>query len=235
MNKTEAMAALKRMGTAQNRKVYARHGVCGGMFGVSYANLGKLSRQIKVDHELALSLWATGNHDARTLATMIADPLALDARTLGAWAKDCTNHGLTCALGTLVARSPAGLGRIKKWIKSRDEWVGSVGWNAIADVCRLGQPAIDRPTFESWLETIEERIHRAKNRTRYSMNSALIAIGTQPGLMKKAIAAAKRIGPVEVDHGETGCKTPDAASYIEKAVAHQKAKAERAAKKKRAS
>ncbi len=34
----------------------------------------------------------------------------------------------------------------------------------------------------------------------------------------KAIEAAKRIGKVEVDHGETNCKTPDAAPYIEKAA-----------------
>jgi hypothetical protein len=30
------------------------------------------------------------------------------------------------------------------------------------------------------------------------------------------LAAAARIGPVEVDHGETGCKTPDAAAYIKR-------------------
>ena len=35
---------------------------------------------------------------------------------------------------------------------------------------------------------------------------------------------AKRIGKIEVDHGETGCQTPDAASYIKKTVAHGKKK-----------
>ena len=39
-----------------------------------------------------------------------------------------------------------------------------------------------------------------------------------------ATAAAKRIGKVDVDHGETGCKTPDAAPYIAKAAAHRKKK-----------
>lgn len=40
-----------------------------------------------------------------------------------------------------------------------------------------------------------------------------------PKLEKIAIAAAVRIGPVEVDHGETACKAPEAVSYIEKTVA----------------
>jgi len=47
---------------------------------------------------------------------------------------------------------------------------------------------------------------------------------------KETIATARRIGPIEVDHGETGCKTPDAASYINKTVDYRKKKA---AKKKR--
>ena len=51
------------------------------------------------------------------------------------------------------------------------------------------------------------------------MNGALISIGVfKPGLRKKAIAAANRIGKVDVDHGETSCKTPDAIPYIEKAA-----------------
>jgi hypothetical protein len=32
------------------------------------------------------------------------------------------------------------------------------------------------------------------------------------------VRTAKKIGKVEVDHGETNCKTPDAVTYIEKAL-----------------
>ena len=82
------------------------------------------------------------------------------------------------------------------------------------------------------LGTIEAKIHKAKNRTRYSMNSALIGIGAYNAkLRKRALQVAKNIGTVEVDHGETGCKTPDAAAYIAKTVAHHGAK-KKATKKK---
>ncbi|MDX1503350.1 MAG: DNA alkylation repair protein, partial [Thermoanaerobaculia bacterium] len=64
--------------------------------------------------------------------------------------------------------------------------------------------------------------HGRPNRTRHSMNQALICIGTRTaGLKRKAQAAAKRIGKVEVDHGQTSCKTPEAAPSIEKAYAHR--------------
>ena len=52
---------------------------------------------------------------------------------------------------------------------------------------------------------------------------AVIAIGLRnANLEKRAIAAARRIGKVEVDHGDTSCKTPDAEPYILKASARKK-------------
>lgn len=49
------------------------------------------------------------------------------------------------------------------------------------------------------------------------MNNALIAIGaTMVGLRQQVLLAAREIGPVQVDHGTTGCKTPDVSEYIAK-------------------
>jgi hypothetical protein len=38
------------------------------------------------------------------------------------------------------------------------------------------------------------------------------------------MAAAKRIGTVDVDHGDTACKTPDAAATIDKTWVHSTSK-----------
>ena len=84
MTLAEVLVELETLGTAQNRKTYARHGVTGEAFGVSYANLGKLRKKIKRDHELAQGLWDSGNHDARVLATLVAEPAARAARDLDA-------------------------------------------------------------------------------------------------------------------------------------------------------
>lgn len=222
MNKTEVMRKLKAMGTAQNRKVYARHGFVDQVYGVSYANLGKLKRQIKTDHALAEGLWASGVHDARVLATMVADPAKATAKTLDAWAKDCTDRGTAGALSNLAALAPSAWTRVEKWTRSRNEWVSTAGWHTLASLARDDQET-DDAVFAEYLDRIESGLPGAPNYTRYSMNNALIAIGIRnPKLRKKAVAAARRIGKVEVDHGETSCKTPDAIPYIEKAVARQK-------------
>ena len=43
----EVFTELADLGTAQNRKVYSKHGVQGDMFGVSFGNLGKLKKKLK--------------------------------------------------------------------------------------------------------------------------------------------------------------------------------------------
>jgi 3-methyladenine DNA glycosylase AlkD len=219
MNYAQVMKELEALGTAQNRKVYARHGGGENMFGVSFANLGKLKKQLKVDHELAEQLWASGNQDAQVLATMIADPNVLTDKQAEAWLKDLSNYGLSEMFGDLVAKSPLALKKAEKWHKSKDEWVATTGWRMIAQLAMSNSQLTDE-YFDPYLELIANGIHQQKNRVRYEMNGALIAIGIRnEKLEKKAITIAKKIGKVEVDHGETGCKTPDAAEYIAKALA----------------
>ncbi len=223
MDLQEALAKLESFGTEQNRKVYRRHGVSGSQYGVSYANLKTLTKRIKRDHRLASELWATGNHDARVLATMIADPSELTKRSMDAWAKTIENYVLADAFAGLVAQSRHGREKADQWIHADDDFVGQVGWNVVARLC--SQAELPDEYFKDLLKVVEKEIHTRKNRTRHAMNSALIAIGLRnPALEKQAIAAAKKIGVVEVDHGETDCKTPDAVSYIEKARKRVRAK-----------
>jgi hypothetical protein len=52
----QVLDELKSLGTEQNRRIYKRHGVGENMYGVSYANLSKLRKKVKIDHELAEQL-----------------------------------------------------------------------------------------------------------------------------------------------------------------------------------
>lgn len=224
MTVKQALSKLKALGSAQTRKTYGRHGVTGEMFGVKFGDLGKLARQIKVDHGLALELWDSGNHDARVLATMIVDTERVTAKLLDAWIKDVDNHVLSHALATVASGSAAGAKVARRWAAVKGEWKSSTGWMALAGIA--SHPGgLSATEARGHLEQIESRIHGSPNRTKYSMNTAMIAIGTYiPGLEELAIKAAERIGQVEVDHGLTACQTPYAVPYIRKAAAHHRAK-----------
>jgi len=222
MNVQEALDTLKSLGTEQARKTYRRHGAAEDVYGVSFADLKNLKKKVKTDHDLAEGLWATGNHDARIFATMIADPRRLDGETLDRWAGGLRNYVETDALGGLAAGSPAAGATMERWAGSDDEWTGAAGWRILAHLA-MQDASLPDEYFEKFLGVIEKEIHSRQNRVRHQMNGALIAIGIRnPALEKKAVAAAERIGKVEVDHGDTGCKTPDAVPYIRKAVERKK-------------
>lgn len=228
MNDRELLRELEALGSEQTRKTYQRHGVGDKMFGVSYAHLGKLHKKIKVDHELANKLWTSGIHDAQILAAMIADPAQLTAKEIDTWARSVSNYMLSDALAGLVSKTRFATEKAEKWTRSKDEWIGSAGWQLLSGLT-LRDASLPDSVFEPYLEAIENGIHGARNRVRYAMNGALIAIGCRNSkLEKKAMAVAAKIGKVEVDHGDTSCKTPDAASYIRKTVAYRKARAAKA-------
>lgn len=213
----EVMTRLEEMGTAQNRKIYARHGVPEPMFGVSYANLEKLARKIGVDQPLAERLWASGNHDAQVLATRVADPARFGRRDLDLWARALSSHVLTDAFSALAGRTAHARIKADAWCRAHGEWKGQAGWNVVAYLA-LHDRAPEDAYFAERLRQIEAEVHQRPNRVRHAMNGALIAIGLRnPELEALALATARRIGPVEVDHGETGCRTPDAVAYIAKA------------------
>ena len=225
MNLNGALRELKRLGTAQNRKVYRRHGVGEKMYGVSVADLRLLSKQIKTDQDLAVQLWATGNHDAQILATLIADPARFNARTLDAWARGLSNYIITDHFVGLVARTAYRQKKAEKWRTARSEWTGRAGWGLIGQLA-LHATTLPDVYFEPYLIEIETGIHQRKNRVREAMNNALIAIGIRnAALQEKALNTAQAIGPVEVDHGETNCKTNAAAEYILRTVAYRHKKA----------
>ncbi|HUR28995.1 MAG TPA: DNA alkylation repair protein, partial [Planctomycetota bacterium] len=175
------------------------------------------------NHDVARALWESGIHEARLLATMTADPARLSAKDLDLWVRALDNHVIADAFARLAAQSPHALLKADEWIGSKEEWISSAGWSVIyAQVVGDGllppertRPEADLPRL---LARIEREIHAAPDRTRYSMNSALIGIGMRSNaLEQQAVTVARRIGPVAADRGSADGRTLDAASHIPRA------------------
>jgi 3-methyladenine DNA glycosylase AlkD len=224
MSLAEVMRELEKAGSAQTRKTYARHGAKEPMFGVSFAALKTLVKRIGVDHELALALWGTKNHDARTLAVKIADPAKISPSDLDRWARETSARMCGGYVAMLAAESPHGSAKAREWFASSNATLRASAWTLAGLLASLDEKIPDA-WFTRLVDQIEKTIHSAPNAEREAMNTALIAIGGRNAALRKAaMAAAKRIGKVEVDHGDTACKTPDAGAYVEKMWAHATAK-----------
>jgi 3-methyladenine DNA glycosylase AlkD len=218
MNAQEIMTTLKKLGKPQTATIYKRYGTGDNVFGVLTSELGKIKKKVKVDHKLAMELWKTKNAEARALALQVADPQQLTRSAADSLLEDGPVRFVGFYLSDLVARSPIADSTMRAWMKAPDEHSREMGYAIFAVRLKNDPGSVSDADADKVLKTIEKEIHRSPNWARYAMNGALIAIGVyKPALRRKAIEAAKRIGKVEVDHGETYCKTPDAVPYIEKA------------------
>lgn len=221
MSLTEAMSALEAAGTAQTRKTYGRHGVTAPMFGVSFATLKSLLKRIGVDHPLALALWDTGNYDARNLAVKVADPAQMTEELLDHWVHTTgpTRH---CApyIAMLVVEGPHTAAKAAQWIGAAAPLERAVGWSLLGQMA-TADLSVPESWFVHWLDEIVRTIHQAPNNERDSMIRALIQIGGRDATLRlRAVDAARQIGKVEVDYGDTSCDVPDAVAQIDKAWAH---------------
>lgn len=229
MDLKQALRELESKGKMTARKAYVRHGVTGSCFGVSHGDLEGMARNIKVDHDLAMGLWGSGNHDARVLATKIVDTDKLDEATAMAWLADADNDVIVDAVADVIARMPAGLSIARRLIDSDQEWPSTAAWTALAKLVIAG--VLDNSLAAQLLARVERTIPEAPNRTRHAMNGLVIAIGGhRDDLRDKALATAQVIGVVTVNHGESGGKTPDATGAIAKVAAGEKTKAAKALK-----
>ena len=186
------------------------------MFGVQFGYLFQLMKDIDVDHELARQLWATGNVDARNLAMKIADPQALTPAELDRWAVENPMRMCGLYIATLAAEGPHARAKLRGWLGSSDERLRAMGWTLLGRLSDLDESFPEDELLRR-VDEIAKTIHSAPSELRHDMNLALITIGGRSASTRKAvIAAAKRIGKVTVDHGDTACKTPDAIETVEK-------------------
>ncbi|MCP3139201.1 DNA alkylation repair protein [Pyxidicoccus xibeiensis] len=222
MDLQETMRELESLGSEQTRKTFLRHGAPEPLFGVKFGDLEKLRKRIKTNAGLAEALWDTGNSDARMLATMVADAAAMSWMQLDAWARALDWHSLVDVfINNVVVHSPHVRKALETWSEASGEMQRRAGWQLLAALAAKTAQLTDEE-LSPWLPRIEQGIHSAQNRVREAMNSALIAIGGRGGaLQEAALEVARRVGKVEVDHGDTACETPDAAAYIEKVRAHR--------------
>ncbi len=224
MTLAETMKTLEKAGSAQTRKTYARHGAPEPMFGVSFATLKTLWKKIGVNHDLALALWKTKNFDARNLAYKLVDPAQMSPADLDEWAAEPNSRMCGAYISHIAVEGPHAKAKADQWLGSSKENLRCAGWTLVSAMAMIDESTADT-WFSQRLAEIEKTIDSAPNTQRYLMNQALISIGCRNATLRKsALAVAKRLGKVEVDHGDTSCKTPEATEYIEKTWAHSKSK-----------
>src|ERR1700722_9771005 len=220
MNAKQIMTELEALGSPGIKKVLLQHGVREPFFGVKIADMKPIQKKIKMDYQLAKDLYATGNADAQYLAGLIADDAKMTKSDLQTWVKQALSNTIfEYTVPWVAAGGQYGYELALKWIEAKEEHIVTAGWSPLANLAAL-QPddKLDLPGLKTLLAKVVKEIHSAPNRARYTMNNFVICVGSYVNpLSADAIAAAKKIGAVTVDMGDTSCKLPAAVEYIQKA------------------
>lgn len=192
---TELVAELRSLGDEAARSGMARYGInVERAFGVSVKTLRAIAKRIGTDHQLALELWATGQHEARLLACFVEDPAAVTAAQAEDWVREVDSWDLCDQMATsLLDLTVHAWPKAKQWARRSGPWTKRAGFALMAGLAVHDQVAGDR-AFIALLPLIERGAFDERNFVRKAVNWALRNIGKRnAALHLAALDAAQRI------------------------------------------
>lgn len=192
---------LRARGSAENRAGMARYGIkVDDAFGVSVYELRKKAKELGIDHDLALALWATANHEARLLACFVDDPEAVTGEQLEGWASAFDSWDLCDqATTSLFDRTRHAWTKAADWARGDEEWVKRGGFALMAGLAVHDKPAGD-DAFVRLLPLVERGARDERNFVKKAVNWALRNIGKRNRTLNAAaIACAERIAAAAVE------------------------------------
>lgn len=119
----EMLARIKRFATAATKKqMQEKFGICTDKaVGTTVTTLRALVKGLpRPDQDLAEALWQSGIHEARIMASMLADPEQMTREKLDNWASELNSWDI-CDLccGNLFSKVKNPLKLAERWIKKR--------------------------------------------------------------------------------------------------------------------
>lgn len=152
------------------------------------------SEAMKRNHELALALWETGWYEARTVAVFIDEAELVTPAQMDRWCKDFDNWGICDTVCfKLFDQSPHAFGRVKKWAKSREEFVKRGAFALLACLALHDKEAEDE-LFAEYLPLIEKGAADDRNFVKKGVSWALRAMGMRgAGLRRDCLELAERL------------------------------------------
>ncbi|MFH1237740.1 MAG: DNA alkylation repair protein [Candidatus Aenigmatarchaeota archaeon] len=199
MKSEEIIVKLKSMSNPDNVAGMARFGISSeNTLGIPMPAIRKMGREIGKNHELANELWASGIHEARILAGLIADPMFLTKKQMDEWAGDFDSWDVcdqVCM--NLFDRTPFAYAKAKEWAGRDKEFVKRAGFALMASLAVHDKKA-GEDAFIALLPLIQRESRDDRNFVRKAVNWALRQIGKRNvTLNREAVKTAKEISKID--------------------------------------
>ena len=167
-------------------------------YGVTVPLIRKMAKELGKNHMLALRLWDTGVHEARILATMLAEPEKMTERQMERWVSEIASWDVGDHFcGNLMVKTPLAYDKAFDWSSRKDEFVKRAGFALMAYLAVHDKAAPDR-AMEAFFAPIRKQSGDDRNFVKKAVNWALRQIGKRnTHLNKLAIQVAHDIGLID--------------------------------------
>ena len=172
------IATLKLQADAQAVQSMARFGVKPALaLGISIPTLRKLAKENGKDQELALALWDSGIHEARILASMVAEPQLVSPQLMDRWVNDFDSWDVCDQVcGNLFDKTPFAYQKAVQWCHEEREFVRRAGFVMMAELAVHDKKASDE-AFTPFFPLIKQYAWDERNFVKKAVNWALRQIG----------------------------------------------------------
>lgn len=209
-------AVMAELEALENPKFRAVNELRGDDHGVNLTQLRAVAKRLKIQHELALALWAGGDTAARLLATLVCRPKALSADELDAMIRDIRAPKLLDWFITNVVKPGRHAEELRLRWKDEADLVGRAGWSLTTDRVVKSPEGLD---LDGLLDQIEAEMAQAPEPKQWSMNHCLAEIGIwNPALRQRAIGIGEKLKVLIDFPASPGCTSPYAPAWIAEMV-----------------
>ena len=166
------------MGSPRVAQSMARFGISTrDVLGIPMPTLRKLAREIGSSHQLALELWKSGLHEARTLAALIDDPERVTEAQMERWAGEFDSWDVCdCCCGNLFDKTAFAYRKAAEWTRRREEYVKRAGFSLMAALAVHDKKTANN-RFLRFLPLIKRESTDERNFVKKAVNWALRQIG----------------------------------------------------------
>ncbi len=199
MQYSDIIEKLKSLSDPEAVKGMTRFGISvENAYGVSIPALRKIAKETGKDHTLAQQLWASGIHEARTLASMIDKTEMVTEAQMESWVKDFDSWSVCdqCC-SNLFDKTEFAYRKASVWSEREEEFVKRAGFVLMACLAVHDKKASDED-FLKFLLIMKRESTDDRNFVKKAVNWALRQIGKRNlNLNKIAIKTAEEIQQID--------------------------------------
>jgi 3-methyladenine DNA glycosylase AlkD len=207
MNLDDAIEALRSAADPSRKPGMARVGIrVDRALGVSVPDIRRIARRAGTDHRLAMRLWNTRIHEARMLATLVADPAGMSDAEMERWVAQIDSWDVGDAAADLFTATWLRDRKIRAWAAREEPFVKRCAFAMIARRAVSDLEASDA-AFTRLFPLIRRAARDDRNEVMKGVSWALRQIGKRDhALNAAAIEQAERILEDGIATGSRGAR-----------------------------